>query len=712
MFEKEIKFIGDFCFNQVKSLGSNFTLDKITNAGVHPAVVQYISAELEFMIYSDRRKLLQQSYFDYAGKEISDHFQKISGEIKKHKKISIEDSKKLIFQAVSFNINYLVRPRWSLIKLIFNDQPVISVEEMKMMLNYLYYYEYFKKVLNGYISKRNLVQISSTEFDILLNKIDDELINSNQHQVITNSFTSMGDFFNVGGVDKNRLPLSAVEIFCKEKNLVDLILKLRKVIPNEVKRRYDKIEIERILFSPDVIQKTDEDADIETETTTEQMIEALDADELRTEVDESDVNKSDELDKSDIETFLSAEEEEALLSLYSEESTDDKETDVESLKSSESEIAIEDLQESKADGVKTALEEVLEPIDSESEITEENVNLSDADDSEEIEVESIEVSDEDISESTVASDEELEGIVDAIAEELPEEKIEIDENIIVDSVEALDSEIDNQSVDVETDLPDSGIEKEIVQEMIEDFYVENNSDNPIEDDDFEPEEMAETIANSSEEKEIVEVEVEEKISSLEDDLLDIFKGLDNEEFKLPEKERFSVETPEPQALDLQEEKKEEPSISTEATDGFDEYLKSIDEVIFTDKPAEQVEEKQQVEVEEKVETPVEKNTEVKEQPPTAPSNDKNEKASEKTRTLRQKDMFSYLRRKEVKKIVSYIFANDEEDFTNTVERVMDCHSYKEASEILKAVFTSYKISPYSKEAITFTNAVSNYFRQA
>jgi len=712
MFEKEIKFIGDFCFNQVKSLGSNFTLDKITNAGVHPAVVQYISAELEFMIYSDRRKLLQQSYFDYAGKEISDHFQKISGEIKKHKKISIEDSKKLIFQAVSFNINYLVRPRWSLIKLIFNDQPVISVEEMKMMLNYLYYYEYFKKVINGYISKRNLVQISSTEFDILLNKIDNELINSNQHQVITNSFTSMGDFFNVGGVDKNRLPLSAVEIFCKEKNLVDLILKLRKVIPNEVKRRYDKIEIERILFSPDVIQKTDEEADIETETTTEQMIEALDADELRTEVDESDENKSDELDKSDIETFLSAEEEEALLSLYSEESTEDKETDVESLKSSESEIIIEDLKESKADGVKTALEEVLEPIDSESEITEENVNLSDADDSEEIEVESIEISDEDITESTVASDEELEGIVDAIAEDLPEEEIEIDENIIVDSVEALDSEIDNQSEDVETDLPNSGIEEEIVQEMIEDIYVENNSDNSTKDDDFEPEEMPETIANSSEEKEIVEVEEEEKITSLEDDLLNIFKGLDNEEFKLPEKERFSVETSEPSALDLQEEKKEEPSISTEATDGFDEYLKSIDEVIFNEKPAEQVEEKQQVEVEEKVETPVEKVTEVKEQPPTAPSNDKNEKASEKTRTLRQKDMFSYLRRKEVKKIVSYIFANDEEDFTNTVERVMDCHSYKEASEILKAVFTSYKISPYSKEAITFTNAVSNYFRQA
>ena len=710
MFEKEIKFIGDFCFNQVKSLGSNFTLDKITNAGVHPAVVQYISAELEFMIYSDRRKLLQQSYFDYAGKEISDHFQKISGEIKKYKKISLEDSKKLIFQAVSFNINYLVRPRWSLIKLIFNDQPVISVEEMKMMLNYLYYYEYFKKVLNGYISKRNLVQISSTEFDILLNKIDNELINSNQHQVITNSFTSIGDFFNVGGVDKNRLPLSAVEIFCKEKNLVDLILKLRKVIPNEVKRRYDKIEIERILFSPDVIQKADEEADIETETRTEQMIEALDADELKTGIDESDENKTDELDKSDIETFLSPEEEEALLSLYSEESTEDKESETDSLKSSESDVTSEEFKESRIEGVKTALEEMLEPIDSEPEVNEEDTDLPDTDDSDEIEIESFEISEEDISESTVDSEEKLEGIVDAIAEDLPEEEIEIDENFIIDSVEALDSEIDSQPDDVETDLPNSGIEKEIVQEMIEDFYGENNPDTSTQDDDFEQEEMAQTIANSSEEEEILEVE--EKITSLEDDLLNIFKGLDNEEFKLPEKERFSVDNPEPSDLDLHETEKVEPSISTEATDGFDEYLKSIDEIIFAEKPANKIEAKEQAEVEKIIETPVKKVAVVKEQPPTVPTNDRNEKASDKTRTLRQKDMFRYLKRKEVKKIVSYIFANDEEDFTNTVERIMDCHSYKEASEILKAVFTSYKISPYSKEAITFTNAVSNYFRQA
>jgi len=138
-------------------------------------------------------------------------------------------------------------------------------------------------------------------------------------------------------------------------------------------------------------------------------------------------------------------------------------------------------------------------------------------------------------------------------------------------------------------------------------------------------------------------------------------------------------------------------------------LKSIDELIFTEKTKKIIVEEQRVEVKSNISEP-EQIAEVQEA--NVPLIDKNEKPAIIPRNIRPKDLFSYLRRKEVKKIVFFVFANDEEDFTNTIERLMDCHSYKEASEILKAVFTSYKISPYSKEAITFTNAVSNYFRQA
>ena len=705
MFEKEIKFIGDFSFNRVRSLGNNFTLDKIVATGIHPAIVQYISAELEFMIYSDRRKLLSQSYFDYTGKEISNHFQKISGEIKKHKKISIDDAKKLIFQAVSFNINYLVRPRWSLTKLIFNDQPVISVEEMKMMFNYLYYYEYFKKVLIGYITKRDLVQISSTEFEIILDKIDNELLNSSQQQIVSNSFASMGDFFNIGGVDKNLLPLSAVEIFCKEKNLLDLIVKLRKVIPNDVKRRYDKVEIERILFSTQTLMKDVKSSGLETEIKTEEMIEKIDAAENQTSKVEEIAEPSDELQKTDIETFLTSEEEEALLSLYSEESKEIKEEIV------EQDVAVEPENKTVSEEINseiiqadTIAFEKIEQMNVESEV-EEEPDYSRTINAVETGFQMPETFEEKSAENVFKSDEELEEIYGAITDESKVDDELIEKSFINDVNDSVESEIENQTEDVETDLFKSGIEKEIVQEMIKDFYGEKEPDiSTLEEDENmgvgQPEEIIDEPVNQ---------EPSNKIESLEDELLNIFEDLDKVDFGLPEKVNQFEQIDNNLISEAEKNIKNEPAVVPAMTDSFDDYLKSIDELIFTEKTKKTILDKKQVEVKSKINEPEQK-TEVQEA--IIPPEDREDKTTVITRNIRPKDLFSYLRKKEVKKIVFFIFANDEEDFTNTIERLMDCHSYKEASEILKAVFTSYKISPYSKEAITFTNAVSNYFRQA
>jgi hypothetical protein len=138
MFEKEIKFIIDFTLNRIKKLGSNFTYDKLTSADLHPAIILYISAELDYLIYEDRKRLLQNSAFDYSGSEISKYFKLIAGEIKKNKRLAFEDIKTLVTHAVTFNINFLVRPNWTLSKLIFSEEKTRNVNEIKMMLGYLY----------------------------------------------------------------------------------------------------------------------------------------------------------------------------------------------------------------------------------------------------------------------------------------------------------------------------------------------------------------------------------------------------------------------------------------------------------------------------------------------------------------------------------------------------------------------------------------------
>jgi len=78
---------------------------------------------------------------------------------------------------------------------------------------------------------------------------------------------------------------------------------------------------------------------------------------------------------------------------------------------------------------------------------------------------------------------------------------------------------------------------------------------------------------------------------------------------------------------------------------------------------------------------------------------------------RAKDLFDFLSDKDIDKIVQTVFNDDREDFASTMERVSECRNYDEATEILKSVFLTYRVNPYTRDAVTLTDAVSNYFQQ-
>ena len=77
----------------------------------------------------------------------------------------------------------------------------------------------------------------------------------------------------------------------------------------------------------------------------------------------------------------------------------------------------------------------------------------------------------------------------------------------------------------------------------------------------------------------------------------------------------------------------------------------------------------------------------------------------------KKDIFHYLSDKEIEKIVSSVFNEDQEDFAITLEKVSECETLDEANEIIKGVFISYRVNMFTKDASTLTSAISNYFNQ-
>lgn len=247
MFEREIKFIYDFNLNKVNRLGPYFTFEQLLASDVHPAILHYISAEIDYLIYEDRQKLLRNSLFDYSGEKISFHFNQISEEAKKSKRFAQEYVAKLILHASSFTINYLVRPKWTLTKFVFDEDNHKSTNDIKQILNYVYYYKYVNKILVSYINSKKILSMNAQEFEELLKRADKLGVESYLTAILTNALKSMAEFFNIGEIQKNKIPLSAVELFLEEKELGRHLQKIKEIFGNEEGVKFNLSDYQKVL---------------------------------------------------------------------------------------------------------------------------------------------------------------------------------------------------------------------------------------------------------------------------------------------------------------------------------------------------------------------------------------------------------------------------------------------------------------------------------
>ncbi len=805
MFEKEIKFISDFSLNKVKKLGSFVTFEKLSGTDLHPAIITYISAEFDYMIFRDRKKLLADSIFDYSGRKIIDQFKIIAEELKQSKKISFEDIKKLIIQAVSFNINYVVRPKWSLTKLIYNDKDSVTVDELDRMLNYLYYYDYIKNVISAYISRRKVVQLSLTEFELILNKIDRELFKSNAEELINNAIQSIADFFNIGGINNDQVSLSGVEILLKEKNMIDYLLKLRHALPDDSRKKYEIEEIKSVLYSvisvkteltPEIefedIELKDDQNSAETESSTleadtdkvnehkgeqEEVTDVEDKsasenellpieEEFQEEITQKNIEKSEPV----IEEEINGDNSQPGLGVESESSLNNdglisKEFNInETIPELDSTESVEDItnddEDIELEAASDEEEQITKEIDvneliPELEVTnsEENSNLNsdelltfyekelesmeetlsrqgddnelqspDKSETEIVETQKNEPAGNEQEDLEKVEEQQINGIIEeksdddfdlSVFDDLPdgEGDTESSHNTknSVDQVSTSDEEIiETKNTEEQNSDINITVEKEIINEMISDLKVDINVDKKLFDGesgvgDKSGKELADGSGSASLEQKSEQRDTDTAVKEQQstDEIISASKLLEDS----PTEEdviEFIDEIDEIIEQNTSEAESEEGGAGERgSTEKVLEIKSDADEIIFI---YDKITEEGKIDKEE-----LKKETSSGE---TSISANKVEKqVRELDVPIKENDLLSYLTKKEVKKIISNIFAGDNEDFVTTIEKVSACSSYKEATEIIKGVYFVYRVSPYAKEAVIFTNSVSNYFRQ-
>jgi len=429
MFEREIKFIYDFNLNKVKKTGSFLTYEQLLAADLHPAIMQYISAEIDYLIFEDRQKMLKNSVFDYSGGKITQYFNLISQEVKKSKRFSTEYISKLILHASSFTVNFLIRPKWSLIKFIYDEEEHKTSAEIKQILNYLYYYGYLKNILISYLDKKKILSLNKEEFAELLDKIEKLGVETYLDDVLNTALKSMAEFFNIGTTQKTKVPLPGIYVFLKEKKLSDHINRLNNYFGTEEKINQELRDIQKVLGSLKTKQKD--------------LFEEINEDEIEKkhpELHEEIIETEDEIEEEEIENNNAS----------ANEIADEDKTDVEFDK--ENAVSEED----KESGNNIINEQEINEEEKIPETYEQTANIIEETETEEAEIEKeeetpVEYETEKIEEEykpELKTEPESESIKEELSEEFDEEIEEENTNSTVNKIE---DEIDEQNIVDEED---------------------------------------------------------------------------------------------------------------------------------------------------------------------------------------------------------------------------------------------------------------------
>ena len=621
MFENEIKFISDFTLNKVKELGSFITVEKLLSTDIHPSIKKYLEGEIDYLISEDRKKLIENSLFDYSGKEISNYFDLIGAEIKKTKKISYEDIKNIILQAVSFNANYVVRPKWSLSKLIYGNSKTISINEIQLMFNYTYYFEYLNNVFLAYLSKKKILAITVTEFELIMNKIDRELFMLHQSKLVDNALYAIADYFSIGGLNKSSVSVEAVESFLKEKNLTELLFKLKRAYANSAKKKVDIDEIRKVLYSTLSIDSpfVEDNSVIETEVDAKHFENPL-KDNFISEDVQSDEHKPE----------LSETEKEFI--------PEDGNNEIRVTKQSKENVFVEDVKE-----VMENTDQILENVDTSFD-----------------------------SENVIHTD------IEKALEQNEPQKFEL-ENVSMDEINLVENDLLSESNFIDD------LKGQIIPDKNENLKSDENG-------------AVQNIESKKEEKTLNE---EEFLTSLTEE---IEKTQDDEIIILDDKEQEDLLNFYDNELEISiDDDVDKTSIqknNIEINQKIDETISELEfehELLAEDSNEDGV--------------ALDKLDFEKDLPPVDAEKERLEKESLLKANLKKRsdDIFNYLSKKEIDKIIKNLFNSDSADFANTMEKISDCNTFDEANHLIENVFKYARIKPHSKDAKLLTDAVAKYF---
>jgi hypothetical protein len=223
MFEVESKKLNEFIKSRTIGLDKSIKLIQILEAPISVAIKNYFKLEAEALLSNEKYFNINKERFDITNTSVIKSLSILEDNLKNNCIFLRNEFVQLLGKAIDLELNYLTKPRRTITKFIFKNDLKKRVTEIKSLLRYFLNYSYINEILIGYFEKKNIDEVSISDFDKLLKKIDSSFIQNYSQYEIASMPKALLDFINYSNSVKSKsIDISVLLSFYDDKELLGI----------------------------------------------------------------------------------------------------------------------------------------------------------------------------------------------------------------------------------------------------------------------------------------------------------------------------------------------------------------------------------------------------------------------------------------------------------------------------------------------------------
>jgi hypothetical protein len=243
MLEKEVENIKQKILPYASGR-EQILLSEILNWDIPQPLKDYFNIFVERILSEELLNILYSKRFDQRNIEFIEARKRLINTLKNAVLLSYSEFENALDKASKFAINFILRPEWTLAKVIFKNEDVKTTEQIIESLSNFNEYTYYKKLLEKVLSKYQSNEIKLELFQRILRKIDEEVMKNVSIKDMLTIIEPVFKLFKFAN-DENTVPVEALIIFFNDKGAENIVkeLELERDLHRRVKFTINDVEI-------------------------------------------------------------------------------------------------------------------------------------------------------------------------------------------------------------------------------------------------------------------------------------------------------------------------------------------------------------------------------------------------------------------------------------------------------------------------------------